>query len=237
MTHRRPLDGATAPLQDDGDAREAGGRAGALGEDPSRGYRAPSRPIRGDASSFVSPRSGQAGEPSDARSETLGSTGALAAEAAEFDRNAVCVRGSITLSFDATSIVFFAEVDNGVGVGGAVGYRLHPRIALEGRFEWQGDQSISVFSVQDVVTIGRWDAAANAQLFVATGRWQPYLVAGLGYVRATGVCGTVVNCSGGGSFVLRTARLRAREARHPSGPEPHAPSHVPEPARDDSGFI
>jgi len=132
----------------------------------------------------------------------LPSTSSAEGSETDFDRSTFYVRGGLATGFDAAIVL--AEVGAGVGVGGAVGYRLHPRIAVEGQLQWLGNQSIGVFG-QDFAQLSRWDATANGKLFLATGRVQPYAVIGAGYVRATGTC-TASNCSGGGvgdSFVAR----------------------------------
>lgn len=125
----------------------------------------------------------------------------LANAASEFSRNALYLRGGITASFDAT--ILFGTT-SGVGVGGALGYRLHPRIALEGQFEWQGNQSVTLFATSG--SLSRWDATGNAKLFLATGRFQPFIVGGVGYVRGSGSC-VGDFCTGGGaaadSFLAR----------------------------------
>jgi hypothetical protein len=150
-----------------------------------------------------------AAAPADPAPEAAASTPAVSSTAEPekpgFDRNALYVRGGITLSFDAATF-FLTEVDTGVGVGGAIGYRLHPHVAVEGQIEWQGNQTISFLSVANVAELSRWDATGNLKLFAARGRFQPYAVAGLGYVRATGACLSLATCSGGGtidSFLVR----------------------------------
>jgi hypothetical protein len=110
----------------------------------------------------------------------------LASAENEFDRSGLYVRGGVAAGYDVQSLVTLAS---SAGVGGAVGYRLHPRLAVEGQFEWLGTQPLTTFS--------RWDFTGNAKAFLATGRFQPYFVAGMGYANVAGVGSFLVRAGGG----------------------------------------
>jgi hypothetical protein len=113
----------------------------------------------------------------------------LAGAENEFDRQGLYVRGGAASGFDVSTLLVSSS---GVGVGGAVGYRLHPRLAVEGQFEWLGDQTFGGF-----FQVSRWDFTGNAKAFLATGRFQPYFVAGMGYANVNGFGSYLVRAGGG----------------------------------------
>lgn len=58
------------------------------------------------------------------------------------------------------------------------GYRFHPNFAVEGRFEFTDDFEGDNGPIEADVNI--WTLTANAQFFMLTGQFQPYLIGGLG---------------------------------------------------------
>jgi len=77
------------------------------------------------------------------------------------------------------------------GVNLAGGYRLTPRFAVEGEFEWaQGDIDLDIDleapglgEASDSLKIGEfsyWLLSANAKVFALTGRFQPFALIGIG---------------------------------------------------------
>lgn len=82
-----------------------------------------------------------------------------------------------------------AAVDDGFdgpesgGLGLHVGWRLHPHVALEGTYQYY----------QDLDVDDTWSTTFNVKPYILTGRWQPFVVAGLGYL----------DQNSGGEFVLR----------------------------------
>ena len=84
-----------------------------------------------------------------------------------------------------------ADIDNSSGFHVLAGYRVHPNIAVEARYE-----HLFQFNVDGVDNydwdhqahgrVSAWNATANVKAFFLTGRWQPYAVLGLGYLEGDG---------------------------------------------------
>lgn len=102
--------------------------------------------------------------------------------------------------------VLSTKVEDGAawGINGRLGFRCHPRAALEAHFEWLGedfDLSFDTVGLQRsdpgnplngqtemhfrhaTVDSDLWTAGANARFFLMTGRVQPYVLGGLGIMR------------------------------------------------------
>ena len=73
------------------------------------------------------------------------------------------------------------EVDNEFGFNFRLGYRLTPNIAIEGMGE-----RVNAFSLTNAVALNvdTWVGTLNGKFFFLTNRIQPYLLAGLGIMRA-----------------------------------------------------
>jgi opacity protein-like surface antigen len=69
------------------------------------------------------------------------------------------------------------NVDNSSGYHVRAGYRVHPNVALEARYErymgFETDPNPGHFE--------GWSATGNVKGFILTGRYQPYLLFGMGY--------------------------------------------------------
>jgi opacity protein-like surface antigen len=70
------------------------------------------------------------------------------------------------------------NVDNSNGFHVRAGYRVHPHVALEARYEnylnFETDPGTGHFE--------GWSITGNVKGFLLTGRWQPYLLFGMGYL-------------------------------------------------------
>lgn len=76
-----------------------------------------------------------------------------------------------------------ADVDEALGLNARLGYRLHPNFAVEGEFEWLSEADIDVSPFGDIATIESFVLTLNGKLYVLTGRVQPFLLAGVGYMQ------------------------------------------------------
>jgi len=98
-----------------------------------------------------------------------------------YDRNGPWVGASIGFAiedFDDDGVDFD---DTGVA-GATVGYRVHPHIGLEGRFEHTFNfDGNAPFNDIDVSV---WSLTANAQFYILTGQFQPYFALGIGVGQA-----------------------------------------------------
>ena len=61
------------------------------------------------------------------------------------------------------------------GVGARAGWRFHPHVAVEGNYQFYHDL--------DPDEEDGWSASANVKPYVLTGRFQPFFLAGLGYLQ------------------------------------------------------
>lgn len=79
-----------------------------------------------------------------------------------------------------------ANVDDSWGMNGRLGFRLNPRLALEGQFEWLANFEVDaqVNGVERKQETALMTLTANGKYFLLTGRIQPYLVAGAGWGRS-----------------------------------------------------
>lgn len=76
------------------------------------------------------------------------------------------------------------EVDPSFGLAGRLGARITPHLALEAHYEWMEDFETSVDGIEIAET--RTQAlTGDVKGYLATGRVQPYLSAGLGFLSAT----------------------------------------------------
>jgi hypothetical protein len=70
------------------------------------------------------------------------------------------------------------NVDNSNGFHVRAGYRVHPHIAVEARYE-------HYFNFETDPLPGHfegWSVTGNVKGFILTGRWQPYVLFGMGYL-------------------------------------------------------
>jgi len=74
-----------------------------------------------------------------------------------------------------------SDFSNTLGFNLRGGYRLHPNLATELEFEWLDEFELENTSAAEASIEGVWSLTANAKGFISTGRFQPFLIAGLGY--------------------------------------------------------
>ena len=80
-----------------------------------------------------------------------------------------------------------SNIDNSLGASGRLGYRLHPRFAIETQFEFLSSIEVDAEDVdgnEKKSEINFFALTGNAKAFLLTGRFQPYLAAGAGWSRA-----------------------------------------------------
>jgi opacity protein-like surface antigen len=66
------------------------------------------------------------------------------------------------------------RTDAGIGVSGRIGYRVSPLLAVEAQSDWSGD------FVDGPLDLTSTTLTANAKVYLAQQRLQPYLLAGIG---------------------------------------------------------
>jgi len=76
------------------------------------------------------------------------------------------------------------RVDAAFGVNGRIGYRLHPRVAVEAEFEWIDGFDIKVANDKKIATGDTWFVSGNVKGYVLTGRFQPFALVGAGFYHA-----------------------------------------------------
>ncbi|HEY2773546.1 MAG TPA: outer membrane beta-barrel protein [Candidatus Binatia bacterium] len=77
------------------------------------------------------------------------------------------------------------DVSNSGGFHVRAGYRVHPNVAVEALYE-----NFNEFDVDPNGHYDGWALTANAKGYILTGRFQPYVLAGLGYVDINGSAGS-----------------------------------------------
>jgi hypothetical protein len=70
------------------------------------------------------------------------------------------------------------NVDNSNGFHVRAGYRVHPHVAVEARYEHYLGFETDPFPGH----FEGWSLTGNVKGFILTGRWQPYLLFGMGYL-------------------------------------------------------
>ncbi|MCH2170913.1 porin family protein [Myxococcota bacterium] len=138
----------------------------------------------------------------------FGSLGVLAAGAAP-PVPALGVYVSAAGSYAMNSSDLALDFENSLGFKARLGHRFHRFVALEAEFEW-----IDAFDVriQDTTpeSYGFWALTLNGRGYFTTGRFQPFVAAGLGVARARFARGDGGSAevflpagSGESSFVMR----------------------------------
>jgi len=77
------------------------------------------------------------------------------------------------------------RTDARVGVDGTVGYRFHPRVAAEWQVQWINGLSGTIDDNQKIYRGYTIMTGANARGFILTGRFQPFLLLGGGYMQTS----------------------------------------------------
>ncbi len=112
----------------------------------------------------------------------------------EFGRSGPYLRGGVAAAWDVTDLII--DVDQGIGLGIALGQRVNSWLALEAQYHWLGNSTIEGTSAE----VTRWDTTANLKVSTAW-RFQPYALVGIGYgnYEASGGSGSI----SAGGFVTR----------------------------------
>jgi opacity protein-like surface antigen len=101
----------------------------------------------------------------------------------------------------------FDKVDfsNSLGFNIRGGYRVHPNLATELQFEWLDEFELENTAAAEASVEGVWSLTANAKGFISTGRFQPFIIVGLGYydVGDTSQSGTTEALPDDGAFGVR----------------------------------
>ena len=87
-------------------------------------------------------------------------------------------------NFDATGV---GNDGNSPGFHVRAGYRVHPNVAIEGLYEYMSEFDEDSFPASRTTNnYSAWAVTLNAKGYLLTGRWQPYLLYGLGYIDVNG---------------------------------------------------
>lgn len=73
------------------------------------------------------------------------------------------------------------NVDDSWALNGRIGYRIHPRLAVEAQGEWYSEYNVDLLGVEAAEFEG-WSAALLGKAYLLTDRFQPYALAGWGYL-------------------------------------------------------
>lgn len=111
----------------------------------------------------------------------MASATASLAEDDEYARSGayIGVAGSAAIYTDFGGSV---NTDDPFGVNVRAGYRINPNIAAEVQYEWLSQADIDV-SGTTFAKIDTWALTVNGKGYILTGRYQPFVVVGLGVMK------------------------------------------------------
>jgi len=75
------------------------------------------------------------------------------------------------------------DFENSGGFNMRAGYRWHPRLAAELEYEWLDSFKLTNTTQARAKLDNIWSLTVNGKAFLSTGRFEPYLLFGLGYYR------------------------------------------------------
>lgn len=112
----------------------------------------------------------------------------VAAEDSEYARNGLYVSAAGSWAIypdlaDAANQAFTTtvpvDVQSPLGFDTRFGYRFHPRFATEAQFEWLSEAEIPLTATSQF-QLETWTLTANAKAYILTGRYQPFILLGVG---------------------------------------------------------
>jgi opacity protein-like surface antigen len=107
---------------------------------------------------------------------------AAPALAQEYSREGFSVGVSGSAAFENFDDTGGVDFDDTGALGAAASYRFHPNFAVDARFEHTFDFEGDAGPVDIDVNI--WTLTANAQFFILTEQFQPYVIGGVGLAEA-----------------------------------------------------
>jgi opacity protein-like surface antigen len=118
---------------------------------------------------------------------------------ADYGRNGVYLGLAGTYAIENFQNTGPLSIDDGLGINGRLGYRFHPHFSVELAFEW-----IDEFEIEGTAfRVETWTLTGNAKLHFLTGQIQPFVLAGLGVMRADLRGGGVGSITDDEDFVAR----------------------------------
>ena len=133
---------------------------------------------------------------------------------AQFVEDGAYLGGTFNAGFENFSNTGTFDFDEGLGAGVRLGSRVHPLVAIEAQYEWTG-----VFEAEEAgaeVELDLHVVTANGKLFLFPGRFEPFVLAGVGYGRADlEARGTLQGSADADGFLMRVgagAQLGLHEA-------------------------
>jgi opacity protein-like surface antigen len=122
--------------------------------------------------------------------------------------------GTFNAGFENFSNPGVFDFDEALGAGIRLGSRVHPLVAIETQYEWTGDFEADAAGAE--IELDLHVITANGKLFLFPGRFEPFLMAGVGYGRADlEARGTLQGSADADGFVMRMgagAQLGLHEA-------------------------
>ena len=73
------------------------------------------------------------------------------------------------------------NVDDSWALRGGIGYRVNPRLAFEAQGEWYEEYNIDLLGIE-AAKFQAWSVALIGKVYLLTNRFQPYALAGGGYL-------------------------------------------------------
>ena len=104
---------------------------------------------------------------------------AKAEAAVSFDRSGWLAGALASFQFEDFSHLGALDADDSVGMKLRLGYRCSPHLGWEFNYEWAES-----FDLSDGSDVDLWALTSDAKFYPFTGRWQPFLLAGVGILTA-----------------------------------------------------
>ena len=124
------------------------------------------------------------------------------AAAAQLVADGLYAGGSFGIQFENFSGSGSFDFDEALGGSARLGSRLHPLVSVEVQYEYTGEFEDEALGA--TVEIEQHVITANGRLFPIPGRFEPFLMAGMGYARAElDARGTLRADDTGDGFVIR----------------------------------
>jgi opacity protein-like surface antigen len=133
---------------------------------------------------------------------------------AQLVADGVYLGGTFNVGFENFSGTGVFDFDEALGGSARLGSRVHPLFAIEAQYEYTGVFEAEAGGAE--LELDQHVVTANGKLFLFPGRFEPFLMMGLGYGRADlEASGTLQGSSDGDGFVMRIgagAQLGLHEA-------------------------
>jgi opacity protein-like surface antigen len=133
----------------------------------------------GEAAAEEAGRAGEGAEQQAAQAKAASRAAAKAEGETRFDRSGWLAGALASFQFEDFKHLGPLDADDSVGMKLRLGYRCSPHLGWEFNYEWAES-----FDISDGSDVDLWALTSDAKWYPLTGRWQPFLLAGVGVLTA-----------------------------------------------------